>query len=60
VNQFRGCTTAAPGIEFLTQLRRHLRCKPVVLIWDGLAAHRRIGSSYRLCFNFLDHTGLRL
>ncbi|WP_460494755.1 IS630 family transposase [Dactylosporangium cerinum] len=108
-------------IEFLKQLRRHLRGKPVVLIWDGLSAHRskdmkawlatqhwltveqlpgyahdlnpmelvwgnlkntelanlcpdilddadtaahtglhRIGSSYQLCFNFLDHTGLRL
>jgi putative transposase len=109
-------------IEFLTQLRRHLRGKPVILIWDGLSAHRskdmkawlatqthwltieqlpgyahdlnpmelvwgnlkntelanlcpdilndadtaahaglhRIGSSYQLCFNFLDHTGLRL
>jgi putative transposase len=109
-------------IAFLKQLRRHLRGKPVVLIWDGLSAHRskdmkawlttqqhwltveqlpgyahelnpmelvwgnlkntelanlcpdilddadtaahtglhRIGSSYQLCFNFLDHTGLRL
>jgi transposase len=109
-------------IEFLSQLRRHLRGKPVILIWDGLSAHRskamkawlagqahwltvealpgyahdlnpmelvwgnlkntelanlcpdildqadtaahtglhRIGSSYQLCFNFLDHTGLRL
>lgn len=109
-------------IDFLTQLRRHLRGKPVILIWDGLSAHRskdmkawlttqqhwlaveplpsyahdlnpveqvwgnlkatelanlcpehiseadtaahtglhRIGSSYQLCFNFLDHTGLRL
>ena len=27
-------------IEFLTELRRHLRGKPVVLIWDGLSAHR--------------------
>jgi transposase len=27
-------------IEFLTQLRRHLRGKPVILIWDGLSAHR--------------------
>jgi transposase len=27
-------------IEFLKQLRRHLRGKPVVLIWDGLSAHR--------------------
>ncbi len=105
-------------IEFL----KHLRGKPVILIWDGLSAHRckamqarlatethwltvealpgyahdlnpmelvwgnlkntelanlcpdilndadtaahtglyRIGSSYQLCFNFLDHTGLRL
>ncbi|GLL02103.1 hypothetical protein GCM10017581_038450 [Dactylosporangium matsuzakiense] len=27
-------------IEFLKQLRRHLRGKPVILIWDGLSAHR--------------------
>ena len=109
-------------IKFLRQLRRHLRGKPVILIWDGLSAHRskdmkawlasqahwltvealpgyahdlnpmelvwgnlkntelanlcpdilddadtaahtglhRIGSSYQLCFNFLDHTGLPL
>jgi transposase len=109
-------------IAYLTQLRRHLRGKPVILIWDGLSAHRskdmkawldtqrhwlrvealpgyahdlnpmelvwgnlkatelanlcpdvlddadtaahtglhRIGRSYQLCFNFLDHTGLRL
>jgi transposase len=109
-------------IEFLTHLRRHLPGKPVILIWDGLSAHRskhmktwlatqqhwltveqlpgyahdlnpmelvwgnlkntelanlcpdilddadtaahtglhRIGSSYQLCFNFLDHTGLQL
>ena len=109
-------------IEFLTDLRQHLRGKPVILIWDGLSAHRskdmkawlatqrhwlrvealpgyahdlnpmelvwgnlkaselanlrpehideadtaahtglhRIGNSYQLCFNFLDHTGLHL
>jgi len=109
-------------IAYLTDLRRHLRGKPVILIWDGLSAHRskdmkawlatqrhrlrvealpgyahdlnpmelvwgnlkatelanlcpealdeadtaahtglrRIGASYRLCFNFLAHTGLRL
>ena len=27
-------------IEYLTQLWRHLRGKPVILIWDGLSAHR--------------------
>ena len=27
-------------IDYLTQLRRHLRGKPVILIWDGLSAHR--------------------
>src|SRR5439155_25136098 len=27
-------------IEFLTDLRQHLRGKPVILIWDGLSAHR--------------------
>ena len=117
-----GSYTTASLIEFLAELRRHLRGKPVILIWDGLSAHRskdmkawldsqrhwlrvealpgyahdlnpmelvwgnltaaelanlcpdaldeadtaahsglhRIGSSYQLCFNFLDHTGLRL
>jgi transposase len=117
-----GSYNTASLIEFLTQLRRHLRGKPVILIWDRLSAHRskdmkawldtqrhwlrveplpgyahdlnpielvwgnlkatelanlcpdtideadtaahaglcRIGSSYQLCFNFLDHTGLRL
>lgn len=109
-------------IAFLKQLRRHLRGKPVIRIWDGLSAHRSkamkawlatqqhwltvealpgyahdlnpmelvwgnlkaselanlcpdihdeadtaahtglhcIGSSYELCFNLLNHTGLRL
>jgi hypothetical protein len=26
-------------IEFLKQLRRHLRGKALILIWDGLPAH---------------------
>jgi transposase len=117
-----GSYHTASLIDFLAQLRRHLRGKPVILIWDGLSAHRskdmkawlttqrhwlrvealpgyahdlnpmelvwgnlkatelanlcpdilddadtaahaglnRIGRSYQLCFNFLDHTGLRL
>jgi transposase len=117
-----GSYNTASLIEFLTQLRHHLRGKPVILIWDGLSAHRskdmkawldtqqhwlrvealpgyahdlkpmelvwgnlkatelanlcpdtideahtaaeaglkRIGSSYELCFAFLDHTGLSL
>jgi putative transposase len=27
-------------LAYLTQLRRHLRGKPVILIWDGPSAHR--------------------
>jgi len=27
-------------IEFIAQLRRHFRGQPVILIWDGLSAHR--------------------
>src|SRR5205814_9299408 len=27
-------------IAYLSQLRRHLRGRPVILIWDGLSAHR--------------------
>ncbi|WP_327002548.1 hypothetical protein OHA72_46730 [Dactylosporangium sp. NBC_01737] len=36
---------------------------PDILHDADTAAHtglHRIGSSYQLCFNFLDHTGLRL
>jgi putative transposase len=109
-------------IQYLIELRKHLRGQPVTLIWDGLSAHRsaemkawlvtqrdwlrvealpgyahdlnpmelvwgnvkarelanlcpediteahaaaksglrRVGRSYELCFNFLDHTGLPL
>lgn len=109
-------------IQYLTDLRKHLRGQPVTLIWDGLPSHRskamkafiasqrhwlrveqlpgyahelnpmelvwgnvkarelanlcpedlaeahaaarnglrRVGRSYDLCFNFLDHTGLSL
>ena len=35
-----GSYNTASLIEYLTQLRRHLRGKPVILIWDGLSAHR--------------------
>ena len=35
-----GSYHTASLIEYLTQLRRHLRGKPVILIWDGLSAHR--------------------
>jgi transposase len=27
-------------IQYLTDLRRHLRGQPVTLVWDGLSAHR--------------------
>src|SRR5207244_109574 len=35
-----GSYNTASLIEYLTDLRRHLRGKPVILIWDGLSAHR--------------------
>lgn len=34
-------------IEFLAALRRHFRGQPVILIWDGLPAHRsRVMQAY--------------
>ena len=35
-----GSYTTASLIEFPAELRRHLPGKPVILIWDGLSAHR--------------------
>src|SRR5437667_2279568 len=35
-----GTYSAGPLIRFLRHLKRHFRGRPVILIWDGLGAHR--------------------
>lgn len=37
-----GTFTERPLIAFLRDLKRHLRGRPVILIWDGLHAHRSL------------------
>jgi transposase len=35
-----GTYTDGPLIAFLRALKRHFRRRPIILLWDGLAAHR--------------------
>ena len=45
-------------IEYLTQLRRHLRGKPVILIWDGLSAHVGVRTNVHGHVRVNVHSGL--
>lgn len=51
---FPGTIKGPQVVEFLTHLMRHVK-KPILLIWDGLAAHRS-----RLVRDFVDSSGGRL